>query len=159
MTNIGGCTISEKLRANYLVGRFSRAAKQNDNQRNSTSRIIYISRDAIFIGPTGWAMRSDMDFLLEHYFDRVFRQFRAQGLLLKTMQDFSLRSTSTTDIHEGKDTAFKPLALEAIEPIFIAALLCFIVSALVLGVEILFHKRQMRRKKRRKFLGNPNILP
>ena len=159
-----GCVVAEKLRSNYVVGLSEIALEDVDKHsmgsekaRKDASSRLYVSRDAILIGPTGWAMRADVDFLLENYFDRAFLQFRAQGegLLTKTMQDLNQWSSTRLQYVDG---GFRNLKLETIEPVFIFGSLCITASLLVFALELVIHRRKMLFKRPR-IVNNPNILP
>ena len=139
--------MAEKLRSNYIVG-LSQILPHEDTDehvepgkaRKDASSRLYVSRDAILIGPIGWAMRSDMDFLLETYFDRALLQFGAQGLLIKTMQDFNQWSTTRL---QNTDAGFKSLRLETIEPVFIIGALYATASHVVFTLEFGIHRHAL----------------
>ena len=157
-----GCVVAEKLRSNYIVGLSQDAIVEHTDEhvepgkaRKDASSRLYVSRDAILIGPIGWAIRSDADFLLENYFDRALLQFRAQGLLIKTMQDFNQWGSTRL---QNTDAGFKSLRLETIEPVFIFGALCAAASLVVFTIEFAVHRHTMM-LRRREFVNNPDILP
>lgn len=141
------CAVAEKLRTLYAMG-------QGGNK--SDTRRLYISRDMILIGPVGWAMRSDIDFILEDYFDSAFQQFRAFGLLAKTMADFNRWNERSTD--QGSDS-FEQISLQTMEPVFIIVVGGLSFSAFVFIVELAIHRLKTLCTRSPHIHTDQNIVP
>ena len=120
----------------------------------SENKRLYISRDSILIGPVAWVMRSDVDFILENYFDSAFKQFRAFGFLAKTMNDFNVWNVRYTD---DDNDGFEPISFKTMEPIFIITFAGLSLSIILFVVELMVYRVKNLYVKHPHI--DPNILP
>jgi len=101
--------------------------------KNQPFALLRISKESFLLGPTGWAMRGDIDFTLQSYFDILFPTFRDFGLLDKTKRDISPKASRDIESREPSS-----LELQTIQVLFYFLIVAHLMSVFAFLGELLY---------------------
>jgi hypothetical protein len=122
------CLVAEKSRAEYMIWKnFTKKSVKNGRP----APLLRVSKESFLLGPMGWAIRGDIDFILQSYLDILFLNFRDFGFQAKTLGEF--RPVLGSRMEKEPATA---LGMETIQVLFYFLMTAHLLNALVLVLEI-----------------------
>jgi hypothetical protein len=120
---MNGCLVAEKSRAEFMIWR-----NYSINTKNHFSPLLRISKETFVLAPMGWAIRGDIDFIVQSYLDIIFLNFRDFGFQQKTAEKFSPAPYSGLEKEDSESLDLKNFQ----------ALFYFLVFAHLLNIMVLF---------------------
>jgi len=135
--------IVERKRAKYVVAYFSKPIGNGFRKPP-----IRLSKETFYLGPGRWALRGDMDFILQAGINEYVSVYRAVGILTKAEKKYAPRPAK----FDNEDFSnHKALNLEIVGETFIILFLGYVISTTAFFLEFLKtyidRQRQLRNLK------------
>jgi len=138
MNTTGNCGVAEETRSKFIIGQSFTVKEKNINIAK-----LYTSAFSDFLGPTGWIIRKDLDFLIEIYLDNLFHQFSAYGFPNKEM-----KSWLSAKKNEGPtQLPVAALDMETLWVIFLCGILGLGLSIVTFILELIVSLLQTNKKR------------
>lgn len=82
--------------------------------------LLRMSKETILLGPSGWVMRADVDFILHEYLSKIFVTFRDFGFIDQTVKLYERQRDELQQSRwrEGEESGVRSLEMESIQMVF-----------------------------------------
>jgi hypothetical protein len=149
----GRCTVTERFRGKYVINQ-----KYTLVKNGVPTQLLRCSKESFYLGPSGWAMRGDTDFVFKCFIDYIFRVHISHGFLQKGKATYA-PEFKKHKFHEEDKNAKGTLRSLGIEPLQVVwhiyfcglgiSVLVFILECTVFSIqEINVHRSPKKKAKK-----------